>query len=219
MKKYNILQGTADWFETRHGKITGTASKGLFVKSDTLLNEILSMHIEDWEDEDSYTSAAMDRGNDLEPVARLELETELFISFEQLGFIQSETNALLGISPDGLSKCDTMACEIKCPGSKKHTATILANDIPSDNIHQCLHYFTVNSKLEKLYFASFRPENKVKPLWWKMITRDSEIDLGTKAKPVVKTVAEWVEIARDEAAMISVNLDIALNKLNEMYGK
>ena len=67
MIKHDITQGTADWLELRHGKITGTASKGLFVKSDTLLIDLISQHIEDWELEDSYSSADMVRGNELEP--------------------------------------------------------------------------------------------------------------------------------------------------------
>ena len=45
MIKHNITQGTADWLELRHGKITGTASKGLFIKSDTLLIYLISKPI------------------------------------------------------------------------------------------------------------------------------------------------------------------------------
>ena len=217
MIKHNITQGTADWLELRHGKITGTASKGLFVKSDTLLIDLISQHIEDWELEDSYSSADMLRGTELEPYAREAISDELFISFKEIGFIQNASIPILGLSPDGLSEDDTIGLEIKCPKAKKHTETILANDIPSDNIHQVLHYFTVNPKLETIYFVSYRPESKVKKLWHKSLTRDSEIDLGTKSKPNIKKVSEWVEIATNAAEEINKELNAALLKLNEMY--
>jgi hypothetical protein len=217
MIKHDIIQGTADWLELRHGKITGTASKGLFIKSDTLLIDLISQHIEDWELEDSYSSADMVRGTELEPYAREAISDELFISFKEIGFIQNAAIPILGLSPDGISDDDTIMLEIKCPKAKKHTETLLANEISSDNIHQVLHYFTVNPKLETMYFVSYRPESKVKSLWYKALTKDSKIDLGTKAKPNIKTVAEWVEIAREEAEKLNHELNMALLKLNEMY--
>jgi len=217
MIRHNIEQRTIEWFELRRGKITGTTSKGLFVKSDTLLIELISEVIEDFEMEESYTSQAMQEGIEKEPYAREELSKEVFVSFKEVGFLQNVAIPILCISPDGISEDDTVGCEIKCPSAKKHTSTILANEIPSDNIHQCLHYFTVNPKLEILYFASYRPECLVKPLWWTAITLDSPIDLGTKAKPNIKTVEQWVGIAREEAGKLNHELNMALLKLNEMY--
>ena len=217
MIKHDTIQGTPEWFELRWGKITGTASKGLFVKSDTLLIDLIAQNTEDWEMEDTYASADMVRGTELEVYAREAISDELFISFKEVGFLQNASIPILCISPDGLSEDDTIGLEIKCPRAKKHTETILSNEIPSDNIHQVLHYFTVNPKLETMYFVSYRPESKVKPLWYKSLTRDSEIDLGTKAKPNIKTVAEWVEIATNAAEEINKELNMALLKLNEMY--
>jgi len=80
-----------------------------------------------------------------------------------------------------------------------------------------LHAFTVNPKLEQMYFVSYRFENKIKPLWYKMLTKDSEINLGTKAKPVIKTVAEWVAIARENAEDLNKQINDKLNELNEKY--
>ena len=45
----DIVQGTAEWHQVRYGKIGGSLCKGLFVKSDTLLIEILSKLTEDFE--------------------------------------------------------------------------------------------------------------------------------------------------------------------------
>lgn len=212
-----ILQRSEEWRELKHAKIGGTLAKGLFVKSDTLMIDILSQMLEDYEDEDNYISSDMQRGIDLEPFAIAALEKEIFVEFKQVGFLQNAAIPLLGISPDGITEDETIMVEVKCPGAKKHAETILADEIPNDNIHQVLHAFTVNPKLVRMYFVSYRWENKIKPLWHKMLTKDSEINLGTKAKPVVKTVAEWVEIARDNAEDLNKQINDNLIKLNERY--
>ena len=212
-----ILQRSIEWHELKHAKIGGTLAKGLFVKSDTLMLDILSQMLEDYEAEDNYISADMQRGIDLEPFALEALSKEIFIEFHQVGFCQNTAIPLLGISPDGITEDETIMCEIKCPGAKKHTETILADEIPQDNIHQVLHAFTVNPKLVWMYFVSYRWENKIKPLWYKMLTKDSEINLGTKAKPIIKTVSEWVEIARENAEDLNKQINDNLIKLNERY--
>ena len=81
-----------------------------------------------------------------------------------------------------------------------------------------IHAFVVNPKLEKHYFCSYRPENTLKPIWYRELTRDTEIDMGlkktieipqygakgqpikpkTKQVPDIKTIREWVEIKREE---------------------
>jgi hypothetical protein len=211
--RFDIQQGSIKWHELRNAKIGGSTSKGLFVKSDTLLIELLSESIEDFEIEDSYQSDDMIRGNELEPIAREKISKQLGVDFIECGWLQCEENYLLGISPDGITIDFKEAIEIKCPAKKKHTQTILLNEIPSDNICQCLHYFTVNPHLEKLHFISFRPESIIS-LFQKILTRESIIDLGTKAKPNKKTVSEWVEIAKKEAELLKIDLEKAIEKLS-----
>jgi hypothetical protein len=50
-----------------------------------------------------------------------------------------------------------------------------------------------------------------------MLTKESEINLGTKAKPVIKTVEEWVAIARQNAEDLNNEINENLSKLNEKY--
>ena len=69
MIRHNMEQRTMEWFEIKHSKIGGTLSKGLFVKSDTLLIELLSQRIEEYEGVESFISADMVKGIDLEPYA------------------------------------------------------------------------------------------------------------------------------------------------------
>lgn len=213
---WDLVQGSEEWHRIKRGKIGGSSSKGLFVPSDTLLYQLLAEHTEPFEmSEDDYISGDMQRGIELEPMHRGEIEKYTGIKFLVPGWLQSEDFHILGISPDGISEDLTVSWEGKAPSSKKHIATVYCREIPSDNIHQCLHYFTVNDKLQRHYFSSFRPESKY-PLWPKMLTRDSLIDLGTKAKPNVKKVSDWVDIAKKNAQEITDNLSIALASLDKI---
>jgi len=213
MKRINVEQGTIEWHECRYGKIGGTSSKGLFTPTDTQLIELVAESLEDFEEIDNFQSFDMQRGTELEPYALDQIKQYTKIDFKSAGWLQSEEVAILGISPDGISDDDRFSCEIKCPAKKRHTETIMTNEIPLDNLYQCVHYFTVNPKLEKHYFVSFRPENNIKPLFVKELTRDSLVNLGTKARPVIKTVQQWSEIAIENAKKLESKIKIEIQKL------
>ena len=204
-----IEQGSIEWFELKWGKIGGTLAKGLFVKSDSLFLEILSQQLEEFEPTDSFSSEAMEHGTINEPFAREYLETYTGIKFTETGWIQSEENELIGISPDGITEDEKTACEIKCLGRKKHLSVLLENDIPLEHINQCIHYFTVNPKLEKLYFIAFRHES-VKH-FVKELTLGSTVNIGTKSKPRLMTL----EAARDYANEFADELLMKINKSKE----
>lgn len=213
MKIINVKQGTPEWHETRYRKVGGTLSKGLFTKGDTLKLDLLGQFLEDFEEIDNYISADMERGNELEPYALKEAIKYTGLKFINAGWLQCEEISILGISPDGITADQKHAVEIKCPASKKHIETILNGGIPLDNIHQCIHYFTINPKLESLTFVSFRPENKIKPLYCETITRDSEINLGTKARPVIMTVNNAVEVAKAKAIELENEIKESIKQL------
>lgn len=213
---YDIVQGTPEWHELKYGKVGGSTSKGLFVPSDTLLLELLAEHTEPFEmEEDNYISSDMQRGIELEPLHRSEIEKYTGVNFEVPGWIQSGWCSIIGISPDGISKDLKVSWEGKSPAAKRHISTVYSKQIPSDNIHQSLHYFTVNEKLERHFFSTFRPESQF-PLWVKELNLDSLIDLGTKAKPNVKKVSQWVEIAKFNALELEGNLKLAIEQLNSL---
>lgn len=214
MKIYhNLEQGTSEWFEMKHGKIGGTRSKQILVKSDTLLIELLAELTEPYdEDVESYKSDAMENGNYLEPQARLELSKYTGVEFLEVGWIQSDNN-LVGVSPDGISKCATIGCEIKCPEAKEHLRTCLADDIPLKHIDQCIHNFLVNPKLEKFWFMSYRPES-IKAMFVKSLNRESLVNIGTDARPVFKTIKEVVDLHTAEINKLQIKIKESINKLN-----
>lgn len=198
LARHDIIQRTPEWYKIKWGKIGGTRSKQLFTKGDALLIDLISETIEEFEvDEDGFISSDMMRGMELEGEARRQLSEYIGVELTEVGWLQCEEFSFVGISPDGLSKDETIGAEIKCPARKKHTRVILEDEIPLDDIDQCLHFFTVNPKLEKLYYCSFRPESS-RPLFVKCLQRTSLINFGTNAKPVIKTVAEAVEVAKIE---------------------
>lgn len=203
----DIEQGSLDWFLIRRGKIGGTLSKGLFVDSDTLLINLLAEITEPYDEEESFSSAVMEEGKEKEPDARVFAEKKLGVQFMQVGWLQSDIN-ILGISPDGITEDLKESLEIKCPQPAKHIKTLLSQEIPADNIHQCIHYFTVNPHLEKHHFLSFRPES-ISDHFLKTITRDCMVNIGTeKTKKMIK-VSDAVEKALESAEKIE-------NRINEI---
>lgn len=195
-----ILQLTPEWHEIKWGRIGGTASAGLLVKTDTLFIDILSQRLEDFEMGDSFSNFHTERGLELEPFAVEFLEQKTGVKFGSTGWLQCEENELLGISPDGITEDETIQCEIKCLSRKEHLKILLADEIPSDKINQLVHAFLVNPKLEELHFFCYRPES-VKH-FHKVLGRSSTVDLGTKTKPINKTIDDWCKILRAEADIL-----------------
>lgn len=211
---FNIEQHSAEWFEIKHGKIGGTRAKELFVKTDTLFYKLLAEHIEPFDEDadESFQSEAMERGNFLEPQARVELQKYIGLEFLECGWIQSE-NELMGISPDGITKDLTIQCEIKCPQPMAHLKMCVSNEIPLEYINQCVHAFTANGKLETLYFASYRPECIIKPLFVKKLTRYSLVNNGTIAKPKMESIQVLVNDSYCEADILQQQITETINKL------
>ena len=230
MKTYKeIEQLSLEWFEIKWGKIGGTGSSGLFVESDTLFIDLLSQVTEEFEPEDGFENEHTKRGQDLEPFAIEYLEKYTGLKFESFGWLQSERNELLGISPDGMTEDETEGAEVKCFARKKHMEIMLSNTIPKENICQAIHYFTVNPKLQKLNWLAFRPEAiRSVPI---VLTRDSLVDIGWKKKgkvsedrgkglkeyvvtlPDLRTVQEWSDLALSNADKL---LERIQNKKDEL---
>jgi len=79
---------------------------------------------------------AMQRGTLDEPYAR-EKYAEHYAPVDEVGFIVRDFGTFkLGYSPDGLVGDDGLI-EIKSRDPKKHLATILANEVPAENMAQC----------------------------------------------------------------------------------
>jgi hypothetical protein len=212
---FDIEQLSDKWHLMKHGKIGGSLAKGLYVKTDTLMYEIGAQLTEDYDfsNEEDYQSSAMQRGMDLQPQAIMELNKYTGLNFIECGWLQSEKIPIIGISPDGITEDLLYSCEIKCPGAKRHFETIANNEIPLDNLDQCIHYFTVNQKLVKHFFMSYRPESKLKKIFVKELTRESIVNIGTKSKPKIISINDASIIARSEAERIHKDINQLIENL------
>jgi len=223
-----IEQLTDDWFKIKHGKIGGTLAHGLYVNSDTLFFDLLGQNCEDYvPNEDDYISQAMERGNFLEPMARQYLSKYVGVEFIETGWLQSEENELMGVSPDGITECETMGCEIKALGHKEHYKLLVNREIDKIKYAQIIQNFAVNPKLVKFWFIAYRPE--APKHFIEVFDLDTVLDMGLKIKveipqtgvkgqpiaskwetsPDLRTIRDWVKYSMEEA-------DKLLIRINEM---
>lgn len=227
-----IEQRTEAWYKVRYGKIGGTASSGLFTESESLMLELIGAQTEEFEMSEGFQSADMIRGQELEPLALSELEKYTGEKFINVGWIQNEVYSLLGLSPDGITEDYTVAAEVKCFAIKNHIKVCLTNEIPKENRHQAVHYFTVNPNLKKLHWACFRPENKLKPLHVITLERETLFDIGMTKKgkvkedrghgmkeyvcvmPDLRPISEWVEISLAASRLLEDKIKKSIEQLN-----
>jgi putative phage-type endonuclease len=131
-------QGSPEWFAERVGKVTASRISDVMAKlksgaeaagrsnyrAELVLERLTGVK------QDSYTSAAMQRGIDLEPIARAAYEVTTGRWVDEVGFVPHPEIEGSGASPDGLVDGDGMA-EIKCPNSATHLEYILTGKIPA----------------------------------------------------------------------------------------
>ncbi len=212
---FNIEQGSDEWHLIRHAKVGGSSSSQLHVKSDTLLEQLLAELAEPFQVPDNYVSFDMQRGKDLEPFAVAEVAKYTGLSFMSVGWLQSDECELIGASPDAITEDLTEIVETKCPNAKTHISYLRADILPIDYVDQVAHYFAIHPELQKVHFASYRPEC-IKPLFVKTITRDSVVNVGTKARPVMLSVGDYAKEKVTLAQSLTVRLKEEINKLNEI---
>jgi hypothetical protein len=112
---FNFEQRSDEWFEVRRGKFTGSKFYNLMSKDTTssyqnLINEVVYERLTN-KTLESYQSADMLRGTELEPEAREDYEFVTGNKVEEVGFVSLDE--WVGVSPDGLISDDGMV-EIKC---------------------------------------------------------------------------------------------------------
>lgn len=212
---FNIEQGSDEWHLIRQAKVGGSTSNQLHVKSDTLLEQLLAELAEPFQVPDNYVSFDMQRGKDLEPLAVAEVAKYTGLSFMPVGWLQSDECELIGASPDAITEDLTEIIETKCPNAKTHISYIRAGIVPLDHVDQVVHYFAVHPELQKVHFASYRPEC-IKPLFVKTVTRETELNVGTKARPVMLSVGDYAKEKVTLAQSLTVRLKEEINKLNEI---
>lgn len=115
-------QGSPEWFAARRGNVGASGVYKVMAKgqgktrkqymTDLLIERLGGQN-------ESFTSQAIERGNEMEPLARSAYEVETDSIVTECGFIMHPELDRFGASPDGLVDDDGLL-EIKCPNTSTH---------------------------------------------------------------------------------------------------
>jgi hypothetical protein len=179
----DLEQGSEAWLDARRGIMTASVI-GQFITPKTIKPAangdarnmavtLIAERITGWTEE-VFVSADMERGNWDEPLAR-DHYSEHFAPVTECGFMVAEINGhKLGYSPDGLVGDDGLI-EVKSRKPKKHLATILADEVPPENMAQCQAGLMVSGRawLDYLSWCGGMPMYRIRvlpdPRWFAVI--------------------------------------------------
>lgn len=126
---HNCQQRSDEWNSLRIGRFTGSNFATFMGSGETrnrLLYEKMVERITGKSDGGGITNADIQRGVELEDIARINYEMETGNNVVQVGFI--EQDEWVGCSPDGLVGEDGMI-EIKCPKASVFLKHLIRGDI------------------------------------------------------------------------------------------
>lgn len=172
----NVEQGSDEWLNARIGVVTASnfskittptgaksSSKNAYMAQ--MLSEIVER--EAGVDLDTYCSADMARGNELEPSARYLFQNIKQIEVEQIGLVYKDENEKIACSPDGVMRITSCDCdenfdfiqsglEIKCPKLQNHINYVLSGVLPKQYIAQVQGSMWV-CDVSEWWFMSYHP--------------------------------------------------------------
>ncbi|SMB88558.1 putative phage-type endonuclease [Pasteurella testudinis DSM 23072] len=173
-------QGTEEWLTARLGIPTATGIKNIVTASGEKSSSQKKYMAELIEEsilglpEKSFKSAAMERGNELEPLARMAYEFETGYSVQQVGGVYRDENRTVMVSPDGLIPELRKGLEIKCPKMSTHICYILEGGLPSEYIIQVQANLWVTG-YDTWDFVSYCPEYQKQTLFLITVARDKNL--------------------------------------------
>jgi hypothetical protein len=135
MKIHNVEQGTDEWHKLRLGKFTASDGQAIATNGkglETLCFEKVA-EIFTGKTKDPYTNADMERGKELEEMARNSYEIETGIVVKRIGFV--ELTEYIGCSPDGTIGEDGLQ-EIKCKNDANYARYAFERKIDKDHYWQ-----------------------------------------------------------------------------------
>lgn len=133
-------QRTEQWYADRLGHATGSRASDILAGKDTqarrgYLTQIVTERLTGRQ-QDGYINADMQRGIDIEPVARAAYQASREL-VDEVGFVKHPTIQWFGASPDGLVGDDGLI-ELKVPRSTTHLDYWQSGKPPAKYIPQML---------------------------------------------------------------------------------
>ncbi|HIE5723318.1 TPA: lambda exonuclease family protein [Pseudomonas aeruginosa] len=159
-----MQQQSDSWWASRLGRATASRVKDIMAKgrngapSAVRTNYMMQLLCERLTGtrEEGYTNAAMQRGNDLEPIARAAYEMYEDCEVREVGLILHPSIDGFGASPDGVIMLEgrRRGLEIKCPNTAQHIAVIQSGKHDTQYEWQMLAQMAC-ADLESVDFVSF----------------------------------------------------------------
>lgn len=160
-KHIEVEQGSPEWFASRLGKITGSSfgkylsPTGKVSSSASTVNKKLIEEVVTGKQSEYFKSDAMERGNEIEPLALAWFNKEMGRNFENVGFFDSEKG--YGVSADGIDWTLNEGVEFKCPITSTHLDYLGKDIVPLQYIPQIQGQLMVTG-FDHWWFVSFHPE-------------------------------------------------------------
>jgi putative phage-type endonuclease len=143
-----LVQGSVEWLDLRKKHITGTDAV-IIMNASHWKTKVQLYHEKISPEHKTFTNATMQRGIDLEPIARGLFSIKTGIEVYPHVIIKEWAMASL----DGISADSETIVEIKCPGEKDH-AIALSGKVPDHYFPQLQHQMYV-AGVQSMYYFSF----------------------------------------------------------------
>lgn len=136
VKIHEMEQRSDEWFAIKKGKASASRAQAIGNGGKGLENYVIEIMAEYYSiaERENYINEHMQRGIELEPIAKQVYELEHDCEVREIGF--AEYNEYIGCSPDGLVGKDGMI-EIKCPSDKNYLDILVNEKIDSGYVWQC----------------------------------------------------------------------------------
>lgn len=158
-------QRSPEWFKERLGCVTGSVVAEVMAKATGKKSEAssrknlrakLALELMTGQSRESYSSWDMQRGEQLEPEARMAYELKTGFLVETTGFLKHKMIERFGASPDGLIGADGIL-EIKCPNAATHMEYCLSGVLPNEYRRQVQAELACSGR-QWADFVSYHPD-------------------------------------------------------------
>lgn len=197
---YDFEQRSPEWEDARRGMVTASIIGGLITpktmqpannEMSRALTALLVSERITGVSEPTFTSMDMERGVWDEPLA-CEVYSKTWAEVREVGLIvREEYGRRLGYSPDGLVGNDGLI-EVKSRRAKNHLLTILADEVPAENMAQIQCGLFVSDRA----WCDYVSYCGGMPMWRKRVFPDLEWQRAI--------VAALIEFEERAAAMVAV---------------
>lgn len=158
MQIHNFEQHTEEWFAIRCGKFTASVADTIAVAGtglETLCFKVAAEALTGRKEE-TFKSAAMEQGNELEAAARTLFEMKTGYTVEEVGFI--EWDELEGSSPDGLIHIgeELTGVEFKCPQDNTYAKLLFDRKIKPEYYAQ-MQMQMRHTKAHRWFYCVYNP--------------------------------------------------------------